>query len=178
MEPFEARERISQELFNDETLLWSGVPKQGLMLKPSDAVFVPFSIIWGGFAIFWEASVVTTGAGLFFDLWGIPFVAVGLYMMVGRFFADSYERKRTAYGVTSRRVIVVRGIFRDQVRSFTLRSLPELSLHPQRDGRGTITLGESPMFTGRRGYQPPALEGIENARDVYQIVLNAQAGAK
>ena len=75
-----------------EKLLWSGQPEAGLKLRGSDAIVIPFSLMWAGFALFWEYSVLGTNAPLFFKLWGIPFVLVGLYMVVGRFFVDAWMR--------------------------------------------------------------------------------------
>ncbi len=54
---------------------------------------IPFSIMWAGFALFWEFMVLMTDAPFFFKLWGIPFVLVGLYMLIGRFVVDAMQKE-------------------------------------------------------------------------------------
>jgi hypothetical protein len=61
-------------------------------------------------------------------LWGIPFVLVGLYLIIGRFFADAYLRARTCYGVTDQRVLIVTNLWNLQVKSVSLRTLGDISL--------------------------------------------------
>ena len=102
---------IRQDLRRHEQLVWSGQPPQGVRLRAADAFLIPFSILWGGFAIFWETMVVVVGAPWLFMVFGVPFVIAGLYLIVGRFWVDAGQRARTFYGLTDKRVIIVSGIF-------------------------------------------------------------------
>jgi hypothetical protein len=171
MERHEVEQQLTRELGRDERLLWSGTPRQGVMFRVSDAFLIPFSLFWCGFAIFWKAKVITGGAPWFFALWGMPFVLVGLYMVAGRFIADSAERKRMVYGLTNERVIIIHGLFKRVVKSLSLRSLGQVSLAERPDGTGTITFASS--VSSHR--QPAsALEGIADARAVYDQLRQAQ----
>ncbi|HEV8336290.1 MAG TPA: hypothetical protein VGR67_07750 [Candidatus Polarisedimenticolia bacterium] len=171
---------ISKELESGERLLWSGAPRRGLVIRGSDAFLIPFSLMWGGFAIFWEVSVMNSKAPGFFVLWGVPFVLIGLYLIVGRFFADAAIRGRTCYGVTDRRAIIVAGLMSRSIKSVNLRTMTDLSLSERSGGSGTIYFGPTPpwgaMYSGGRwSHQyPPAFELIEDAKRVYNVIRQAQ----
>ena len=180
---FTAEQALSPELGRGERLLWSGVPRQGVRLRPSDAYLIPFSLMWGGFAIFWESSVFSTRAPVFFELWGVPFVLVGLYLIGGRFITDKYQRTRTYYGVTDQRVIIVSGFFTRGVKSLTLQGLYEMSVAERSDRSGTITFGPSnpamaswPGATWSRSGRTvsPAFELLDGVRPVYELIREAQ----
>ena len=49
-------------------------------------------------------------APLIFKLWGIPFLVVGFYISIGRFFLDARARAQRFYGVTNLRIIIIDGI--------------------------------------------------------------------
>jgi hypothetical protein len=110
-------------LLPGERIAWTGRPGQGVRLRAADAFLIPFSLLWGGFAIFWEATAIgfafRAGEGItsFMALWGIPFVMVGLYLIFGRFFVDAHVRARTFYAVTDRRVLVLRRVFGERLLS-------------------------------------------------------------
>jgi hypothetical protein len=182
MDAFSIERRIMRELGSGEKLLWSGQPKQGFMLRSTDAAMIPFSLLWCGFAVFWEAMVIRIPVPWFFKLWGIPFIAVGLYMVVGRFAVDVFKRQKTAYGVTNERIIIISGLLLEAVESLNVRTLPAISLSESGDGTGTITLGQSPTFFSQfntwqrssRYNPPPALERIEQSRHVYNLILQGQ----
>jgi hypothetical protein len=174
---------LTQHLDRGEHLLWSGNPRSGIRLRAQDAFLIPFSIMWCGFAIFWEASVIRTGAPFFFMLWGIPFVCVGLFFVFGRFILDASSRARTSYGVTNERILIVSGLFSQQIKSLQLRTVTDVSLSQRSDGSGTITFGPTNYMknffpagswpgTGRCA--PPSFDLIERAKEVYDIIRNAQ----
>ncbi|MGD0091429.1 MAG: PH domain-containing protein [Planctomycetota bacterium] len=143
---------------------------------------IPFSVMWCGFAIFWESTVVTQGAPFFFMLWGIPFVLVGLYIVFGRFIVDAGARDRMFYGVTSERIIIVSGFFSRRTKSLNLRTLSDISLTERGNGTGTITFGPThPMarwapagWPGSGQYAAPAFEMIDRAREIYDLIREAQ----
>jgi len=177
--------QIERELSPGERLLWNGKPKQGLCLRPADAFMIPFSLLWCGFAIFWEFSAMSHGAPVFFMLWGIPFIAIGLYIVFGRFFVDAQMRERTYYGVTNERLIIVSGLFSRQTKSLPLHTLSDLSLTERADGSGTITLGPTLMpfmqnlpagWPGAGHYSPPSFEMIDRVKETYELIRQAQRG--
>lgn len=144
MRDVDALERLQPHVSPDEQMLWSGAPDPRVVFTAYDLFLVPFSILWGGFAMVWETVALTDGP-VIMKLWGIPFVLVGLYMMVGRFFYKRYAKRRTAYGVTSQRALIV------SPRSFTDMPLRNQSVSVQRsrDGRhATVTIGGPPPIRG------------------------------
>jgi hypothetical protein len=179
---------IARVLDSGESLIWSGAPRQGMLLRPNDAYMIPFSLLWGGFAIFWEAGVLRASGpnSLFMSLWGIPFVLIGLYMIVGRFFVDARIRARTFYGLTDRRAIIISGLFSRTITSLPLRTLTDISLQERSDRSGTILLGRPQPYSawssgmrwpGMSQYSTPAFELIPNAKAVHDQLLEAQRDA-
>jgi hypothetical protein len=137
---FGAQNELQSELLPDEKLLWSGKPAGGIKLRSGDALLIPFSIFWFGFAIFWEFGATMSGGGPFFTIWGIPFICIGFYICIGRFFYDKRNREKTFYGVTNNRIIIKSGVLKSTVQSFNIRGLSNLSIDTKADGSGTIKL--------------------------------------
>ena len=126
---------------SDESLRWTGAPQRGLLLRPSDWYTIPFSLLWAGFAIFWETAVVSSGAPFFFWIWGVPFVCIGLYGVAGRFFWEANVRSRTQYAVTDRAAYIVVSGFRGAVRRYAGAALDDVRIERKRDGSGTLRFG-------------------------------------
>jgi len=181
MPNFELEEELRSNLSAGEKLIWAGKPKKGIVFRSSDIYLIPFSLFWGGFALFWETSVFVTGAPFFFRLWGIPFVLVGLYMMIGRFFVDAKQRANTTYGITADRIIIKSGIFTKEIKSLNIKNLTDITLVQKADNSGTINLGPSDLrYSMVQGIvwpgakQTPRFEFIDDVKTVYDKIVELQ----
>jgi hypothetical protein len=168
-------------LSKDERLLWTGRPRVGIIFRSSDIFLIPFSLLWFGFAIFWEYNVVKIGVPLF-ALFGLPFIIMGIYISVGRFFLDNIRRKNTMYGITDNRVIIKSGLFSKDIKSLNIRTISDITFKEKTDGSGTISFGPSDLrytlFSGM-GYWPglklpPSIELIDEVGKVYKLLIEQQ----
>jgi hypothetical protein len=187
MDAFQSSQPFQPYLFSGERVLWTGQPKQGFTLSARDTFLIPFSLMWGGFAIFWNAMVwlapfdSSSGSdpGWFFKLWGLPFLVIGLYLIIGRFFHDAHIRKNLFYAVTDQRILVLR---KSKITSLDIRRLPRLELAEHRDGTGTLAFEASNTgyLGGMNGFSwwLPAFSSatqffrIDNPRRVYEFIRN------
>lgn len=142
---------------------------------------IPFSILWGGFAIFWTVAVTRSDGWV--GLLGLPFLIIGLFGIFGRFYWDSATRRRTVYGVTSQRLIIIRRGRRLAMSSTNLDQLGSLELKERSHGRATILfgpititpLGSQPglSFSQRSQAQRPQFDSIEDGRRVFELIRDA-----
>lgn len=167
-------------LLPGESILWAGAPATGLLFMPRDLALIPFTLAWGAFAIFWEATVLRSKAPAFMTLIGGAFVLVAIFMTFGRFALDAWLRSATVYALTDRRVLILRTGFFSDFKALRLDRLPEATLSEKADGRGTIRFGPpTPMFSrysGGFGSWTPSLDptpqflAIEDARRVFGLI--------
>jgi hypothetical protein len=178
---------INRELAAGEKVLWEGRPPEGIRLRDIDLMLIPFSLMWCGFAFFWEFSVITSTHGsAFFVAWGVPFMAIGVHMTVVRFFYDKARREKTCYAVTDQRVLIVETLFRRKVVALSLEELREMSYDEGWFGMGVVTLGACDGTTslsyaawpGVRRAAPPQLELTGNPRQVFELIRDAKNAAQ
>lgn len=169
---------FSKYIQSNEIIKWTGKPPEGLLLRKSDIYMIPFSLLWGGFAIFWEATAYTSGAPFFFLIFGSFFVIMGLYMILGRFILDIVKRKYTYYALTNDRALILSTLLGQSIKSLDIKSIPEISINLKSNNKGTIIFGNSSgiqsMFTnsswpGAR-QDLPQFESIDNANQVYRMI--------
>jgi hypothetical protein len=180
--------KLQSELLSGESVLWAGRPNPDVIFHSDDWYMIPFSLLWGGFAIFWEAGVLgywghnSKGApSMFMVIWGIPFVVIGQYFIWGRFFYDAWIKRRTYYAITNRRVLILQEGWKRKTSSTYLDSIPTI----EREGSATGTLwfgAKYPMVAGR-GQKTrnlsrfhvgdvPVFADIDDVDSVYRLALD------
>lgn len=187
---------VQPELLSGETIVWAGQPNTRVIFHKQDLYMVPFSLLWGGFAIFWEASV----SGLwesngrpgipwsFGMLWGIPFVVAGQYFIWGRFLYDAWLKRHTYYALTNRRVIVVQNGWSRRMASSYLNSLPNLVKEGGAKGVGTLRFNQSDSLSSRQRQlaawnalsvgDVPTFVDVEDVDSLYRLISEGRDGAR
>jgi len=175
---------LRRELEPGERLLWSGMPRQGVVFHATDVFLIPFFLVWAGFPTVAAFGFIGAGKPAAVDLFFLPFIIIGAYMLVGRFIVDARQRAHTFYGVTNQRILIVVAWWKRRITSLKLGLLPDVTLTEGRKGRGVIQLGSNRWpgagwfgggWPGSAQYMSPRFDLAENVRSVYDTIIRAQA---
>ena len=186
-------EVFQSELLSSETIEWTGKPNPAIMFHSEDWGFIPFSLLWGGFAIFWLVSasgiwdIWTNHPNRSFEyfglIWGTPFALVGQYMIWGRFLYERWKKRRTYYALTNRRALIVMdGIRSKSSSSAYFEHLSMVDKQVRSDGNGRISFGGPVVGHFRWGKnnppRPPTFDDVDDADSVYQIAAQLHDKAR
>ena len=188
-----AADRFSRELLPGEKIEWAGRPDPSVIFHTEDWFVVPFSLLWGGFAIFGflEATrlreILTEEPGASFRplgaIWGGAFALVGQYFIWGRFFHARWRKKHTLYALTDRRVLIfVQGLTGLSQSSAYFNQMPMIDYRVRADGIGSISFG-GPLqghFVASRSAppRPPTFEDVNDAEVMYRLALRIRDDAR
>lgn len=166
----------------DETLLWDGAPVPGLRFRITDLAKSVFGAFFFGFAIFWMwgasgfGKFDAPGPFMLFPLFGLPFVAVGGYLMFGHYFWSAWVRGRTRYALTDRRAFIAKRGLRRSLKSYPIHADTQIDYEPGPEA--TIWLAQETR-RGNKGRSYTVKKGFEFIADgdaVYRIVRDIQRG--
>jgi hypothetical protein len=142
------------ELRPGERLVWWGQPRFSALLRQGSAAsligipFIAFAILWTSMAYF---STRKDGGpiGLFFPLWGVMFIGIGLFILTRPLWQAS-KSGTTVYGITDQRLFIVRDGRERKVQSYAPESIQPLERTERQDGSGDIVFRrEMPSSTYR-----------------------------
>lgn len=187
---------FSSELLPGERVHWTGSPNASVIFHREDLATVPFSLLWGGFAIFWLlgasgiwdvfANKPNDTFHWFGIIWGTPFVLVGQYLIWGRFIHTAWKKRRTYYALTDRRALILYYAFRARnVESAYFSNLDRVEKRVRPDGIGSIAFGgpvQSDWQLRPKGSRStpaaPTFADIDDADSVYQLAMRLQESAQ
>lgn len=193
---------VHEYLQSGESLLWEGQPDPTRFSRRGLWIALPFGLVFTGFSLFWVvfSFALTRGVGAvspdappiaLFPLFGVPFVLVGLYILVGRLFVAQRQARSLWYAVTDRRVLIVGGR-RPSLTELALTAIPGLQVDESDAGYGTIAFGTAPTMGTIAGMSGngvhvggtkttlgvPAFQSIPHVRAVYDTIKRAQAATE
>lgn len=179
----EADKQWQNELLEGEKLLWTDRAGTGIRFVLRDIILIPLGIIFFTGSLIWEAIVLLGMPFLYkigFSLIGIPFILLGLYLSIGRFWIDSKRRTKTFYALTPKRVIIKLIGNSTIVEVFNINTLSAMEISEKPDGSGTIKLDSDPAYYSawKTGYTYRktawAIESVQNIRSIYNLILQQQ----
>lgn len=160
MEHIDAYQFCNAYILPGESILWRGKPEKGNVISGEQLIMIPFSLIFLAFSLFWEYNAFLSGIPIMM-IWGIPFVAVGLYLLFGRALHDVMMQNKTYYVITNRKIIIKVG---NRINMYDAADLPSMSVRIHKNGNGTITFRE--IYIGRRGRRYTNFFCLRNLKDV------------
>ena len=165
-----------------EKLLWEGAPAGGLKFKISDIFQSFFGLFFLGFSIFWivmassMSSNFDRGPGALFPLFGLPFVAVGAYLVFGRFFWKAWVRSKTRYALTDKRAIIATNTFSRKLQSYPIGPGTRIDYEPGEQATLWFAEEERRGNKGRRYTVKHGFEYISGGDEVYRLMRRVQEG--
>jgi hypothetical protein len=145
----------------DEYELWRGKSKG--MDPHQKMIMIPFGIIFIAFALVWTVGASAVGGP--FGLFGLPFIAVGAYIVFGK----NIVGKKTYYVITNKK------IYRSQagrVDMVDLANLPPMRMTGHSNGAGSIYFGEHHYRSNGRNHYGVvfSIENVDNIAEVQRII--------
>ncbi|NOQ35400.1 MAG: hypothetical protein GQ569_05830 [Methylococcaceae bacterium] len=144
---------IQNELNHREVMKWSGRPKPRAFAASSLIIFL-FAIPWTAFSIFWifAASgfqVPDFDEGFdFFPLFGLPFLFIGIGMLLSPIFMYS-KAKKTVYVITNQRAFQLYCGKRKKVKSYAPEEIGHIERIEEQDGSGNLYFATEQYATKR-----------------------------
>lgn len=165
-----------------ERLLWEGEPAKGLRINGAAITKSLFGIPFLAFALFWTYGASdsfstflapTLGFKTFFPMFGILFILVGLYMLVGQYFWGAYKRGRTRYALSDKRAFIASQAIRKELNFYPIKAATEVHMKP---GTETSIYFAVRIYRSKNGARrvPLGFEYISDGEEVYRLIRQIQ----
>jgi len=174
-----------REMRPGEKLIWAERPRPGAVARGGLTASL-FGIPFLGFALFWtfmaSGAIRQGGFGLFFPLFGLPFIAVGIGL-VGTPLWAARRARSTIYAITDQRLLIMQTGSTNEVQSYGPEDLDSLDRRERPDGSGDIIFrNENLVRRGRNGTYVTnnriGFFGVPEVRQVEQAIRKLEIAGR
>jgi hypothetical protein len=173
-EPFQI---ANPELRRGEKVIWADRPGPGARARSRIAHGL-FGMVFFSFAIFWIGEAWQPDAPIFFPLFGLPFVLVGLGIMLSPLWAWWEAKNWLIYVLTDQRIMIIRLFPRHKVETFGPDDITKMERTTSPDGSGNLIFHEEITRNSKGGVskKPRGFYGIQDVRNVENAVRKLAEG--
>ncbi|ADI30796.1 hypothetical protein [Methylotenera versatilis] len=165
---------LNSELRRDEVLKWVAQPISSQLVKSSFWLWL-FFIPWTAFSLFWTAGASgfhwpdwgNLGAYSLFPLFGLPFIAIGIWGLALPF---TMRRKAnsTVYAITNQRLLIASFGKTTNLQIFFPKDVNHLNRVEKSDGSGDLIFSHQ-IYRDSDGDRNIAKEGFYAVRDLKKV---------
>ncbi len=164
-------------LDRDEKIIWQGRPDGEFSVEGKSIVMIVFGIVFSIFAMFWMA--MASQAGILFSLFGLPFVAAGIFLIANAVFGRTFRRRHSWYTLTNKRAFIATNfpVGGRRLKSYPITEENQLELV---DGDFSSVYFAKETKRGQNGTIETSIgfERLADGRDVYSLIRGIQTGAQ
>ena len=164
-------------LDRDEKIIWQGRPDGEFSVEGISIVMIVFGIVFSIFAMFW--MVMASQAGILFSLFGLPFVAAGIFLIANAVFGRTFRRRHSWYTLTNKRAFIATNfpVGGRRLKSYPITEENQLELV---DGDFSSIYFAKETKRGQNGTFETSIgfERLADGRDVYSLMWGMQTGAQ
>lgn len=173
--------KIKEYILPDESLLWTARPVKEIKLLPAEKFNMIFGIFWTAFSAFWIAlatmgALSASEAGFsmikIFPFFGLPFLAIGIYLIFIAPIKGRNRRKNMEYALTSKRILILYSGKTKVLQAFKYGEIQNVHFASDEQDVGCVTFMNtvSTITDGSRVSKGVyGLYNIPNIKKVYKI---------
>ncbi len=160
-------------LTRDERILWEGQPEPDVQLPRKSWLERIHGLFFLGFSIIWMIGA-SDGSG-FFALFGLPFLAIGLYFVFGEQLFKKRALQRTVYAVSTKNCFIATSNQGRKLKTYPITRSMTVELIDN-EPPSVIFADEDSNFTvnNRRQRQQVGFIGIADGRKVFRLIREVQ----
>lgn len=162
-------------LREDEDIIWQGAPDQGFRVDAIALLGVMFGAIFAGIAVVFMVDAMQVGG--YFWTAGLIHFSVGLTIMAGSLWGDTFKRRHTFYTLTNQNGYVATNfpVLGRKLHTYPIHTDTAVTLIP--GDLGSVHFATKDVRT-KHGYKTKDIgfDRITNASEIYAMIRDIQKG--